>query len=100
MKKFVPLVTLASACLLSFCVGPQKQPVDDGQQWWKHVEYLASDDLKGRHTGSEGYRNAADYVAQEFQSLGLHPAGTNGYLQPAAFETRRLIPAKSSIEII
>jgi hypothetical protein len=100
MKKFISLLTVASVLTLPSCSKPQKQALDDSQQWWKHVEYLASDDLKGRQTGSEGYRKAAHYVAQQFQSLGLEPAGTNGYLQPAEFETRRLIPEKSSIEMI
>src|SRR5690242_3480457 len=63
---------------------------DDGSRWWNHVEFLASDGLKGRFTGSEGYRKAADYTAQQFQSLGLQPAGTSGYFQPIEFETRRV----------
>jgi hypothetical protein len=73
---------------------------DDGSRWWNHVEFLASDGLKGRFTGSEGYRKAADYTAQQFQSLGLQPAGTSGYFQPIEFETRRVVPDKSSFELV
>ncbi|WP_395622229.1 M20/M25/M40 family metallo-hydrolase [Sphingomonas daechungensis] len=43
-----------------------------------HVEFLASDLLKGRDTGSEGHRIAAAYVASEFRELGLKPGGLNG----------------------
>lgn len=68
--------------------------------WWKHIEYLASDKLEGRYTGSEGYKKAADYVVTQFQAVGLEPAGTNGYLQPIEFDSRRVIADKSSFELI
>ena len=42
------------------------------------VEFLASDSLEGRDTGSRGYLIAADYVASQFRSIGLEPAGDNG----------------------
>jgi hypothetical protein len=43
-----------------------------------HVQFLASDELEGRDTGSHGYRVAAQYVASQFASIGLKPGGTNG----------------------
>jgi hypothetical protein len=42
------------------------------------VEFLASDNLEGRDTGSRGYGIAADYVASQFRAIGLDPAGENG----------------------
>jgi hypothetical protein len=42
------------------------------------VEFLASDHLDGRDTGSKGYVIAADYVAAQFRAIGLEPAGDNG----------------------
>ena len=42
------------------------------------VEFLASDSLEGRDTGSKGYVVAADYVASQFRAIGLEPAGENG----------------------
>jgi hypothetical protein len=79
---------------------PVSSGQDDGSRWWKHVEYLASDDLKGRYTGSEGYKKAADYTVTQFQAVGLEPAGTSGFLQPIEFETRRVLTEKSSFELI
>ena len=49
------------------------------------VEYLASDELAGRETGSATYRQAAEYVARQFQALGLQPVGGSGYLQEVPF---------------
>ena len=40
-----------------------------------HVEFLASDLLQGRETGSQGHAIAAAYVAAEFRKLGLAPGG-------------------------
>jgi hypothetical protein len=42
------------------------------------VEFLASDNLEGRDTGSKGYAIAADYVVSQFRAIGLEPAGENG----------------------
>lgn len=49
------------------------------------VSFLASDDLEGRQTGTEGEKKAADYIAKRFESLGLIPKGTENYLQPFSF---------------
>lgn len=46
------------------------------------VTFLASDSLEGRGTGSEGEWLAAQFVAAEFEALGLEPKGTDGYYQP------------------
>ena len=46
----------------------------------KHIEYLASDDLEGRMTGSDGERLAADYLARELKKLGAVPLpGLSGF---------------------
>jgi hypothetical protein len=96
------LLRIAIVLAVSFSLACSKKPAssDDGALWWSHVQYLADDSLKGRYTGSEGYQKAADYTARQFQALGLQPAGTQGYLQPIAFTTRRVIPEKSSVELL
>ncbi|MFM7496758.1 MAG: M28 family peptidase, partial [Bacteroidota bacterium] len=42
------------------------------------VGFLAHDSLLGRQTGSPSERKAAAYLAQEFESMGLKPAGDSG----------------------
>src|SRR5438309_1946097 len=51
----------------------------EGLQWWKHVEYLASDELDGREPGTAGYEKAANYVAGQFEEAGLKPGGSGKY---------------------
>ncbi len=42
-----------------------------------HIGVLASDSLDGRKSGSDGGRRAAEYIAAEFESIGLLP-GSRG----------------------
>lgn len=47
------------------------------------LRYLASDDLRGRRTGTPGGADAAQYIAEHFAAAGLDTvAGAPGYLQP------------------
>ena len=64
-----------------------------------HVEYLASDSLKGRRTGTEGEALAADYIASAFQRAGLQPRGTEGYLQPFPVSEGRAIAPATALTI-
>jgi hypothetical protein len=68
--------------------------------WWQHIEYLASDELGGRETGSEGHRLAAAYIAAAFKRAGLKPAGTEGYFQPVKFISRKIVEEQCSFAII
>ncbi len=73
---------------------------NNGQLWWKHVQFLADDKLEGRNTGSEGHRLAAAYVAEQFERLGLAAAGTQGYMQPVKFQTRQINEPNSSLALL
>jgi len=53
-------------------------PKVDAERIRAHVKYLASDELEGRGTGQKGGDMAAAYIAGEFKSYGLLPAGENG----------------------
>jgi hypothetical protein len=64
------------------------------------VKVLADDRLEGRNTGSPGHRKAAEYVAGEFEKLGLKPAGTDGFLQPVKFRARTIDESRSRVELV
>jgi len=53
-------------------------PGFDPERIRAHVKYLASDELEGRGTGQRGGDLAADYIAAQFKSYGLKPAGDDG----------------------
>ena len=55
----------------------------------KHIEYLASDKLEGRGTGTKGEQKAAKYIAKQFKKIGLKGAGTEGsYLYKYSFKKK------------
>jgi len=71
------LAPLAAALLGA---APQAQPSASAaaERIRADVEFLASDLLEGRETGSRGHEVAAAYVAAQFRSMGLKPGGTGG----------------------
>lgn len=96
MKKLLLILLPSAACLLLAAT----DFTAEGKRWWSHIEFLASDDLKGRDTGSEGHLKAARYVAGEFERSGLKPAGKSGYFQPVKFEVKQIVDEKSSLELV
>src|SRR5262245_59581435 len=55
---------------------------EDLKEW---LTYLASDELEGRNTFTEGLGLAAGYIAERLRSWGVKPGGPNGsYLQRVA----------------
>jgi Zn-dependent M28 family amino/carboxypeptidase len=59
-----------------------------------HIDFLASDVLEGRETGSRGYDVAAQYVASEFEALGLSPS-----FQPVRFRTATVDGANCTMRL-
>jgi hypothetical protein len=64
-----------------------------------HAEFLSSDLLEGRSTGSRGYELAAAYVAAQFRQFGLTPAGTDGGFFKAVplIEATAVLPGSSLV---
>ncbi len=73
---------LAAALLILAAAAPAQIHGSSEQEMARRVHadvaFLASDHLEGRDTGSRGHAIAADYVASQFQAIGLEPAGDNG----------------------
>ncbi len=95
-------LTLLALSLGSFTAAAVAAPdlAEAGRRWWSHVEVLADDKLEGRNTGSAGYREAARYLAGEFEKAGLKPAGMTGYLQPVKFRSRVVVESQSSLTLV
>jgi hypothetical protein len=50
-----------------------------------HLSILASDEFEGRETGEAGNEMAAEYIALQFQRMGLPPVVDDGYFQDVYF---------------
>ena len=63
----------------------------------QRVEFLASDELEGRMTGSEGAKRAAEHIATQFTQLNLKPIGDEAsYFQEFEFTAGRRIIAEEN----
>jgi Zn-dependent M28 family amino/carboxypeptidase len=52
------------------------------------VEYLSSDELEGRSTGSRGEELAANYIKKRFKEMNVKPIAKNGYFQEFSFKQK------------
>jgi len=64
-----------------------------------HVRFLADDRLEGRRTGTPGEQIARQYIAEQFQSAGLLPKGTEGYYQTFSVDEGKKMTAESKVTI-
>ena len=67
----------------------------------QRVEFLASDELEGRMTGSEGAKRAAEHIKTQFGKLNLKPIGDEAsYFQGFEFTAgRRIIAAENRFHL-
>ncbi|MDD5362105.1 MAG: M20/M25/M40 family metallo-hydrolase [Ignavibacteria bacterium] len=95
MKSITSVITIILFLITGFTSNPgDKYPGVEkisGDNLIKTVEFLASPELKGRLAGSEGFYKAAEFMAGEFKSLGLKPAGNEGYYQTFTTEYNEIV---------
>jgi len=103
------VVCISAACAQTAPPAAQKaMNAIDAEKIRATVKYLSDDALQGRGTGQKGGDMAADWIAAQFKSYGLAPAGDQGtYFQQVNFfgvttdpkQTRFAFVPKSGPEI-
>ena len=74
-----PRLLIIPLALVFAAAAPAQQPDSAAAQRVRaDVEFLSSDLLEGRDTGSRGYDIGASYVTSQFRAIGLKPGGTGG----------------------
>jgi hypothetical protein len=94
MRKFA--ILLSGVVLAAGVLFAEKThvPKIDPQRMHDTVKFLSSDELEGRGTGQKGGDAAANWIAEQFKSYGLKPAGENGsYFQDVPMVGVRALPA-------
>ena len=81
MKKILFVVFV----LTGFLFAQNKNPEITAKEVQDHINYLASDKLEGRMTGTPLLYEAANYVKNEFKSYGLVPLFDGNYFQDFPF---------------
>jgi hypothetical protein len=86
------LIVLISICILHpNAIGQENDTIISNIK--KHLAYLASDELKGRGTGTPGARMAAEYIADQMKTLDLIPSGSLfSYFQSIPMTGSRPLP--------
>lgn len=85
MRSLLTIVIVSS--LISYQAYPQDYNSNEitAGEIQEHINYLASDELKGRGTGTEECHMAAKYIENEFIQYGLKPLFGNSYYQEFPF---------------
>jgi hypothetical protein len=109
------LVTaIVTVSLLLACSGDSNGTSDDGrsedgldavlatisrENIQSSLTFLAADEREGRMTGTRGYDESAQYVAERFAAIGLDPGGTDGWFQQVPLIIRMVDPDNSGVTL-
>lgn len=99
MKNLIAAILLPAAlCTTYNAVAQKKSDKKIVKQLKKDIGYLASDELKGRRTGSAGEKAAADYIISYYEKEGVS-AYKSKYTYPFTFVNGRQIGAGTRIQL-
>ena len=70
---------------LTGIISAQNNPEITSAEIQDHINYLASDELEGRMTGTPELYKAAEFLKNEFESYGLKPLFNGSYFQEFPF---------------
>ena len=73
-------VALVAVCGLGLAAA--EAPAISTDNLRTHLQFLSSDEMRGRANGSPELERAAEYIASQFESAGLRPGGVDGWFQP------------------
>src|SRR5260370_25796116 len=77
-----PLILAILALSLIAADTPSTVGTADEQRFLTDVKSLTTPAMEGRGDGAKGLTRAAHLIEQRYKSLGLQPAGKNGFFQP------------------
>ncbi len=88
--------------VVSFSVNAQKTWKDSeitSKDIKAHIFYLASDEMKGRFTGTKEEQMASDYIRDQFKSYGLLPLMNGSYFQSFPFIEKVELTKSNSVSV-
>ena len=71
----------------------------DSQRYLADIQALTAPAMEGRGDGTKGLTRASHLIEQRFKSLGLQPAGKNGYFQPFTVITGARLKGKNQFAV-
>ena len=64
---------------------PSHDPKITEAELLAHIKYLSDNKREGRFPGSQGSKEAIDYISKQFKTNNILPGGTKDFLQPFEF---------------
>jgi hypothetical protein len=95
MKNFILLVFIFSGILAA----QNNNPEITSSEIQDHINYLASDQLEGRMTGTPELYIAAEFLKKEFESYGLKPLFNGSYFQEFPFMEKLELSSENILEL-
>ena len=100
MKKYIFLLIIPLLVCSKLPDGDQDHnPEITSKELKSHIYYLASDERKGRFTGSKECLEAANYIQDQFESCGLKPLFDGGFKQTFPFISGVEFDGENSVEL-
>src|SRR6476646_9432870 len=96
IKMAIPSIVVAAAICVALSAFAQDKPKVEAAKIREYVKKLAGDEFEGRGTGQKGGDAAADWIAKQFESFGLKPAGDKGtFFQEVPMVGVKTLPAST-----
>ena len=100
-RRFLHMGLAVALALAIVATAPAQAPAQapalgkaDAARYLDTIKTLAAPDMEGRGAGTKGIDLAAHLLEQRYQSLGLDPAGTQGFFQPFTVTTGARLTAQ------
>ena len=94
----IAFLTIPASLSISLAGARQSEQIS-AERITRHIQFLASDKLQGRRTGTPAADEAGRYIAKEFRSYGLKPASGTDFLQPFTFVAGVKLGPHNSFEL-
>lgn len=78
---------------------PPNIQIADPHRYLDDIKALTTPQMEGRGAGTKGIIRAQHLIEKRYKSLGLEPAGTNGYLQPFSVITGAQLKGKNELVV-
>src|SRR5258708_6745876 len=99
-RRIVMLLSVFAVALTIPAYGLQSESADAAaQRYLGDIKALTTPEMEGRGDGTKGLTRAEHMLVQRYKSLGLEPAGTNGYAQPFTVITRAPLKGQNYLRV-
>jgi len=99
-RSWAPTLVILAIFALSLVAAdtPTTVGTADQQRFLTDVKTLTAPEMEGRGDGAKGLTRAAHVIERRYKSLGLEPAGKNGFFQPFDVITGRRLRSGNRLQ--